>query len=106
MNITVPFDANDNPAKQMLCDAINNMLDNGEFEKDYTHKKRVRRIKKQIVKLREEFGSLGKAPLILIINAIDDADVWRSVICSEVAICAVMEVIENLGLFKDEDKDA
>ena len=106
MDVTPQINANDNPAKQMLCDAINSMLDNGEFEKDYTHKKRVHRIKKHLIKLRKEFGSLGKAPFILTINAIDDAEVWKSIICSEIVICAVMETLENLGVFKDEDKDA
>lgn len=73
--------SNDTTTGRLLKKALATMLAAGEFEKDWRHKKRVRRIRKSLEGIADFFaGGIMDAPLLVLISTIDDAEVWQDVI--------------------------
>lgn len=73
--------SNDTTTGRLLRAALAKMLADGEFEKDWRHKKRVRRIRKALEAVEDAFeGGIAGAPLLVLMGIIDDAEVWQDVV--------------------------
>ena len=60
--------------------ALKMMLDTGEFDKEFRHKKRVRKLKAELEQLDRQFG-IESMPLPLLLYYINDREVLQDIIC-------------------------
>ena len=61
--------------------AIKRMYDEGEFDRRYRHKRKVRRIKENLEYFEEHFkGGIEGLPIAYLMNFVDDAEVLQTAI--------------------------